>query len=41
MVSLLIQAGETYDKKEANTAAKRIAGAKLAEVRAKLAKKKK
>jgi hypothetical protein len=33
--------GATYDKKEANTAAKRIAGAKLAEVRAKLAKKKK
>jgi len=33
--------GTTYDKKEANTAAKRIAGAKLAEVRAKLAKKKK
>jgi hypothetical protein len=33
--------GATYDKKEANTAAKRIAGAKLAEVRSKLAKKKK
>jgi hypothetical protein len=31
--------GATYDKQEANTAARRISGAKLAELRAKLAKK--